>query len=150
MRRSEDILAKLLDLLDLTGELVGEGLLQGLYHDEEALLAGISGWDRGRLGGMTTYLGLAGVAAQAIEGSGLHHRLSSQGGRAKGRSSESERGSHFESNKSLKKIDCLKGRMEERRGGYNKDTTKGGKGKRREEGSNRGRSSFAVAFFFSI
>jgi hypothetical protein len=78
---------------------------------------------------MTTYLGLAGVAAQAIEGSGLHHRLSSQGGRAKGRSSESERGSHFESNKSLKKIDCLKGRMEERRGGYNKDTTKGGKGR---------------------
>lgn len=75
-----DILPELLHLLNLCGELLGEGLFEGLDHlTSEADMATVRG---------SAHLGLAGrVAAQAIEGRGLHDRLRGEGGGAESRSS---------------------------------------------------------------
>jgi hypothetical protein len=64
------LLSELLDLLELAGKLVGEGLFKGL--------------------------GLAGrVAAQAVEGNRLNNRLASKSAGAESRGTKSECRSHI-------------------------------------------------------
>ena len=90
------ILPELLDLLNFARELVGECLFQGLQCSKSWQL------DKSRIGNNLnnmTNLGLAGrVAAQTIEGNGLHDRLTGEGGGTKNRSSDSQGRSHVESN----------------------------------------------------
>lgn len=62
-----DVLAEGLDLLDLAGQLGGEGLLQGLQLTWLAMDPRPTA-----LVGRSAYLGLAGVGAGASEGSGPH------------------------------------------------------------------------------
>ena len=83
-------LPELLDLLDLGGELLSESLLQGLENQVALVQESRSN----RYPGLTN-LGLAGrVATQAIEGSRLNSRLCGDGGGTKGRSAQSQGGSH--------------------------------------------------------
>jgi hypothetical protein len=71
------LLSEFLNLLDLTGKLIGERLLEGL--------------------------GLASrIATQAVESSGLHGRLSRDRGGTESEGSESHCGSHLVSNNLLK------------------------------------------------
>lgn len=69
--RGRYVLAELLDLLDLAGELVGEGLLQRL---QLALLA--QSWN---MHTDDANRGLAGVEAEAIEGGGPQRSGSAEG-----------------------------------------------------------------------
>lgn len=81
-----DILAELLDLLDLGGQVVGEGVLEGLSEGLVLLLI-LAMRDA------TTYLGLGGgVAARAVQGGSLH-RLSHGGPQSGGTNSD---GGHCE------------------------------------------------------
>lgn len=90
------ILPELLDLLNLAREIVGECLLQGLHSSKSCQLD--KSRSRSNLDD-TTNLGLAGrVAAQTIEGNGLHDRLTGERGGSKNRSSDSQGRSHVESN----------------------------------------------------
>jgi hypothetical protein len=71
---ARDVLAELLDLLDLTGQLVGEGLLQRLQLTR---LARFSAYKK-----ESACLGLAGgVAAEAIEGWGPQRGGGAEGAR---------------------------------------------------------------------
>lgn len=90
------VLAKLLDFLELSGELLGEGLLKGLEGVFESVQLSMAATDVRS----ATDLGLAGrVAAQAVEGSGLNNGLSSHAAGAKSRGSKSQGGSHCEKDK---------------------------------------------------
>lgn len=75
------ILAELLDLLELSREVVGKGILEGLYirKKKDQLAKQINQYQSYKPA--RTYLGLASrLGAQTVEGSGLHSRLSSQRG----------------------------------------------------------------------
>ena len=80
------LLSELLDLLDLAGELRGEGLLQGLRL---ILLAGFSYIITG-----SADLGLAGVAAEAIEGGRRSPGRRGRCGQTQSAGGQSQRGGH--------------------------------------------------------
>lgn len=83
---ASDILAKLLDLLDLGGQVVGKGVLEGLSKQVSNSIELPEATAR--------YLGLCGgVPARAVQGGGLHGLC--DGGPQSG-STNAERGSHFD------------------------------------------------------
>ena len=95
------LLSELLNLLDLTGKLIGERLLEGLKEEEAISKESSKHVNLPRTS--VTNLGLASrIATQAVESSGLHGRLSRDRGGTESEGSESHCGSHVVSNNLLK------------------------------------------------
>lgn len=90
-----DTLAKLLHLLDLSGQVVGEGVFERLFEKSVSDAIEVNVIRK------QCYLGLCGrVAAHTVQGGSLHHGL--RDGRAQSGSTNSEGGSHCDQNQMTK------------------------------------------------